>query len=175
MNETLLRAILERLDTSGCVVTAAFENERDGCFVSYIAPCSINPPRLIVLSSHETVTHSLILRSSALAVHLLASGQESLYELFGHSTGREVDKMGAVGWSTGQTGSPLLDDAIAYIEGRVAGMMDCGDHTACLIDPVDAVLRDPDALPLTIFQLFARGLLQSSAPVGDPWTRLRSV
>jgi flavin reductase (DIM6/NTAB) family NADH-FMN oxidoreductase RutF len=175
MDETVLRAVLERLDTTGCIVTSAFEGESDGCFVSYIAPSSINPPRLLVLSSVHTTTHSLILRSGALAVQPLASDQGQLFELFGHSSGHNVDKLGAVRWSPGQTGSPLLEDAIGYIEGRVIGTMDCGDHTACLVEPVAAELRDSDALPLTVFQLFARGLLKPSSPIGDPWARLRSV
>jgi flavin reductase (DIM6/NTAB) family NADH-FMN oxidoreductase RutF len=172
MDETVLRAVLERLDTTGCVVTAASGGERDGCFISYIAPCSIDPPRLLLLSSVETMTHTLILRSRALAVHPIGRKQKHLFELFGHRTGREVDKLAQIEWSSGETGSPVLREAIAYMEGRVIDTMECGDHTACLVEPVAAELGDPDAIPMTVFQLFARGLLKPSAPIGDPWKRL---
>lgn len=90
-------------------------------------------------------------------------------DLFGHTTGREVDKFASVSWKPGLTGSPILDGALGYIEGRVLESMVCGDHTARLVEPLAAALRDPEAVPLTIFELFARGLVTPSAKLGDPW------
>lgn len=169
VDEQQLRALIDRLNTTGCIVTSAFEGQRDGCFVSYIAPCSIEPPRLLVLTSHETLTHELIERSGVLAVHPVARGQETWMLLFGGSSGREVDKFASLVWQPGVAGAPILTDALGYIEGRVIGSMDCGDHTARLVEPVAAALLVPDAVPLTTFELFARGLLSPSTALGNPW------
>lgn len=168
-----LKGVLDRLNTTGCIVTTEFEGRRDGCYVSFIAPCSMDPPRLMVLTSHVNLTHELVERSGVLAVHLVARGQEAWMDHFGHQTGRDVDKFAAVAWRAGATGSPILDDAIGYVEGRVLDSLNCGDHTAQLVEPVVACLRDPSAVPLTIFELFARGLLTPAAQPGEPWAAFR--
>jgi len=164
-----LEAMLDRLNTTGCIVTAAYGRGRDGCYVSFITPASIDPARVIVLTSHENLTHDLVERSRMLALHPLVRGQEGWIELFGRRSGRDVDKFAGLAWHAGATGSPLLDDAAGYIEGRVLRSMNCGDHTARLVEPVAAELRSPEAAPLTMFELFARGLIQPAASLGDPW------
>ena len=169
LDERQLNAVLDRLNTTGCIVTTAFEGRHDGCYVSFIAPCSMEPPRLLVLTSHENLTHELIDRSTVLAVHPVARGQEQWLEHFGYLTGREVDKLASIPWHAGVTGSPILDDALGYVEGRVIDSMVCGDHTARLVEPLAASLHDPAAVPLTIFELFARGLVTPSAQLGNPW------
>lgn len=169
LDERQLSAVLDRLDTTGCVLTSAHAGQVDGCFVSFIGPCSIHPKRLLVLTSHENLTHELVEHSGVLAVHPIARGQEDWVEYFGRQTGRDVDKFAAIGWERGVTGAPLLLGALGYVEGRVLNSMDCGDHTARLVAPVAAALRDADAVPLTIFELFARGLVQPSRRIGNPW------
>jgi len=146
-----------------------FDGRRDGCYISYIAPSSMDPPRLMVLTSHTNLTHDLIEQSGVLAVHPVARGQEAWMEHFGHQTGREVDKFASVAWRPGVTGAPILEQAFGYIEGRVLSSMVCGDHTARLIEPLAAALRDDAAVPLTIFELFARGLVTPNAQLGNPW------
>jgi flavin reductase (DIM6/NTAB) family NADH-FMN oxidoreductase RutF len=165
-----LAAVLDRLNTTGCVVTTALNGRRDGCYVSFITAASMDPARLLVLTSHENLTHELLEQSGVLAIHPLARGQEAWLEQFGDRSGRWVDKLASVGWHAGVTGSPILDDAIGYVEGRVLRSMNCGDHTAHLVEPVAAALRRPSAVPLTMFELFALGLVNPSAALGDPWS-----
>jgi flavin reductase (DIM6/NTAB) family NADH-FMN oxidoreductase RutF len=169
MDSRQLKAVLDRLDTTPCVVTSAFEGRRDGCLISFITRCSIKPPRLLVLTSHETLTNRLVEASKLLAVHPVARGQEPLVSLFGGESGREVDKFQDLDWKPGQTGTPVLRDVLGFVEGRVVSSMDCGDHTARLVEPIAAGLRDPDAVPLTIFELMGSGLLPPSVALGDPW------
>jgi flavin reductase (DIM6/NTAB) family NADH-FMN oxidoreductase RutF len=168
-----LAAVLDRLNTTGCVVTTEFQGSRDGCYITYIAPASMDPWRLMVLTSHVNLTHELVERSGVMAIHPLARGQESWVEHFGHQTGRDVDKFASVAWHTGITGAPLLDGAAGYIEGRVLDSMVCGDHTARLVQPVAARLLVSEAVPLTTFELFARGLVTPAGGLGNPWPAFR--
>ena len=140
-------ALLDRLDTTACVVTTTYEGRPAGCLVTYLTPASITArrPRLVVLTSHENLTHELVGRSGVLAVHPLARGQDEWVRRFGLQSGRE-------------TGAPLLDDALGWVEGRVLDSMDCGDHTARLVEPLGAALRDPDAVPLRAAEIYALGL-----------------
>lgn len=152
-------ALLDRLDTTACVVTTAHEGRPAGCLVTYLTPASITAarPRLLVLTSHENLTHELVERSGVLAVHPLARGQETWIRHFGFQSGRDVDKFAGLEWEAGETGAPLLADALGYLEGRVLASLDCGDHTARLVEPVAAGLRAAEAIPLRAWDVYARG------------------
>jgi len=163
-------ALLDRLDTSACVVTTAHERRPAGCLVTYVTPASITAarPRLLVLTSHENLTHELVERSGVLAVHPLARGQREWVERFGFRSGRAVDKFEGLAWAPGETGAPILADALGYVEGLVLGSLDCGDHTARLVEPVAAALVDPAALPLRASDLVVLGLDEARA-AESPW------
>jgi flavin reductase (DIM6/NTAB) family NADH-FMN oxidoreductase RutF len=153
-----LGAVFDRLDTTACVVTSAHEGRIAGCLVTYVTGASIDPARLLVLTSHENLTHELVERSGVLAVHPLARGQEEWVRHFGFQSGREVDKFAGLAWQPGETGAPLLAEALGWVEGRVLDSMDCGDHTARLVEPLAAALHDPDAVPFRAAEIYARGL-----------------
>src|SRR5262249_18454677 len=59
---------------------------------------------------------------------------------------------------TGKTGSPILAEALAWLEGRVEGRFDTGDRTVFLAEVVDGQCQR-HAAPLTI-----RRLLQLASP-----------
>jgi flavin reductase (DIM6/NTAB) family NADH-FMN oxidoreductase RutF len=169
-NEQAVTAVLDRLNTTGCVVTTAHAGARDGCFIGFITPCSLDPLRLLVCTSHANLTHTLIDHSGVLALHLVGRDHVAWVDRFGHQSGRETDKFAGLAWSPGVTGSPLLTDALGYLEGRVLASLDCGDHTARLVEPVAAGLRDRSVVPLTMFEVLARGLQQPHVPPPYPWT-----
>ena len=113
--------LLDRLDTTACVVTTAYEGRPAGCIVTYLTAASITAarPRLLVLTSHQNLTHELVELSKLLAVHPVARGQEDWVRRFGFQSGRNADKFDGLAWGPGETGAPLLADALGYVEGRV--------------------------------------------------------
>jgi flavin reductase (DIM6/NTAB) family NADH-FMN oxidoreductase RutF len=153
-----LGAVLDRLDTAACVVTSAYEGRLAGCLVTYVTAASIDPARLLVLTSHENLTHELVELSGVLAVHPLMPGQETWVRHFGLQSGRDIDKFAGLRWERGETGAPLLAEALGYVEGRVLGSLPCGDHTARLVEPVAAALRSPETAPLRAWDVYADGL-----------------
>ena len=161
-----LNALLDRLDTVACVITSVGPT---GCLATYVTPCSIHPPRFMVFTSHENLTHEAVERSGVLAVHPLTEGQEAWVERFGLQSGRTADKFAGVDWELGETGAPLLADALGFVEGTVAASLDCGDHTARLVEPVRARLRDEGAVPLPASAGYARGLDEPRARSVFPW------
>jgi flavin reductase (DIM6/NTAB) family NADH-FMN oxidoreductase RutF len=159
-----LEPLLDRLDTTGCIVTTAWEGRVAGCFVSYVTECNLDPPRLCVFTSHENLTHELVEASGVLAVHLLAAGDEGWVVPWGRRSGRDVDKLAGVRWRPGVTGAPILDGPLGWIEGRVIASLDCGDHTARVVEPVAAELRDERVAPLSVLQVFRAGAVPGRAP-----------
>ena len=165
--------LLDRLDTTVCVVTSAHEGRLAGCIVTYVTPASLTAdrPRFLVLTSHENLTHEVVEASAILAAHPVARGQEDWVRHFGFQSGHDVDKFAGLEWEAGQTGAPLLADALGWLEGRVLDSLDCGDHTARLVEPVAATLRDPDAVPLRAAEVYAGGLDDPRSAALFPWSR----
>jgi len=163
--------LLDRLDTTVCVLTTAHAGAVSGCIVTYVTPASIHAerPRLVVLTSHENLTHELLGESGVLVLHPVARGQEDWVERFGFRSGRDVDKFAGLAWERGETGSPILAEALGWIEGRVLAAMDCGDHTARLVEPLAVSLRDAAAVPLRAAEVYAGGVDEPRAPSLFPW------
>lgn len=98
----------------------------------------LHRPRLIVQIYHTNYTHDLIASGGVLAVNFLNSDQLPLIWQLGMRSGRNVDKMNDVAYTTGVTGSPLLEGSFGYLDCRVVNAMDGGDMTAFLVEVLAA-------------------------------------
>ncbi len=94
----------------------------------------LHRPRLIVQIYHTNYTHDLIVASGVLAVNFLDQGQLPLIWELGMRSGRDSDKLKDVPYTTGATGSPLLEGCFGYLDCRVVNAMDGGDMTAFLVE-----------------------------------------
>ena len=98
----------------------------------------LHRPRLIVQIYHTNYTHDLIAASGVLAVNFLDREQLPLIWELGMRSGRDADKMRPVPYSTGVTGSPLIEGSFGYLDCRVVNAMDGGDMTAFLVEVLSA-------------------------------------
>ena len=137
--------------------TAAPDGETAGCLVEFATQCSILPTRFLVCISRENHTFTVASRSSCLALHLLREDQVELASLFAEETGDTVDKFGSVRWHRGKTGAPILDDCASWVEGRILGRFDVGDHEADLLDTVDGGGRRTQVLTYQHAPFFRAG------------------
>jgi flavin reductase (DIM6/NTAB) family NADH-FMN oxidoreductase RutF len=101
-------------------------------------------PRVTISLTKYNLTHDMIVSSGVFAMHLLGNDPEiidaSLAILMGlgGSSGRDGDKLGAFATKAGVTGSPVLLDALSYVEGRVVASLDAEENTIFLADVVAA-------------------------------------
>ena len=123
------------LDYPMFVVTAAHGDSRAGCLVGFATQASIDPPRFLVCLSSKNHTFAVARSSGVLGVHALRRDQHELAELFGATTGDEVDKFTRCRWSAGPDGVPLLDDCESRFVGRILQRFDFGDHVGHLLEP----------------------------------------
>ncbi|ATL32539.1 flavin reductase family protein [Streptomyces formicae] len=137
-------AFVDRLDPELCVVTAEADGERAGCLVGFASQCSIRPVRYVVWLSNLNRTCRVAARADHLAVHLLGHEQYATARLFGGECGDHVDKFARVRWTRGPAGTVLLDEARAWLVGRVTERVDGGDHIGFLLAP-EASGTGPDA------------------------------
>lgn len=128
---------VEGLDYPMFVATTANDGHRAGCLVGFTTQASIDPPRMLVCLSVKNHTYRVAREAEYLAVHVLDPEQGDLAELFGASTGDEVDKFARCRWSTGPDAVPLLDDCQRRVVGRILERHPYGDHVGFLLEPVD--------------------------------------
>lgn len=121
---------------------------RAGCLVGFATQTSIDPFRFLVCLSRVNHTYRTAEAATHLAVHVLDESQQDLAALFGSQTGDEIDKFTRCAWRPGPEGVPLLTDAPRHLVGRILSRTDLGDHTGCLLAPID-VTGTSKATPLT--------------------------
>lgn len=135
-------SVLEELWSPVAALTAADAESASGLITSTAVTASLLPesPRIAVLLGLGSWTCELVLASCAFALHLLPAEpvQRSL-ELFrtlGFRSGRDGKKLAELPWHRGVTGAPVLDEALAYVEARVAQTLPADDVTVVLADVV---------------------------------------
>lgn len=135
--------VVDLLDYPMFVVTTRVGTERSGCLVGFATQTSISPPRFLVGLSRRNHTTRLAADADRLVVHVLAEDDRELAELFGGTTGDEVDKFARCSWTDGPGGIPVLDGAAAWFAGRIVGRHPLGDHIGTVLAPDAAEVRDP--------------------------------
>jgi flavin reductase (DIM6/NTAB) family NADH-FMN oxidoreductase RutF len=138
MAKTPFDELMADLDPAMIIVTAAADDERDGCLVGFHSQSSIRPRRYAVWISKMNRTFRIAQSATTLAVHTLAADQHDLAELFGGHTGDSTDKLAQCSWTPGPDGVPLLDEVEHRFVGRVLGTHDVQcDHVCFVLDPTD--------------------------------------
>jgi flavin reductase len=123
--------------------------------VSAFSSVSADPPLVLVCANRSSTTHSIIEESGVFAVNILASHQQEVSNVFASSI-YEDSRLQRVSWTEGQTGAPLIDEALASLECRVASAHREGSHTI-YVGQVEAV-HTTDSEPLLYYQGGYRGL-----------------
>jgi flavin reductase (DIM6/NTAB) family NADH-FMN oxidoreductase RutF len=134
--------LLEQLWAPVVAVTAVHEGRANGLISSTALRASLVPDaaRVSVQLSKHSLTHDLVLRSGAFAVHLLPRDDAglALFCTLGMTSGHAQPKLDGIPTRKGSTGSPVLDDAVAYLEARVVSTLDGEELTIVLGDVVAA-------------------------------------
>jgi len=144
--EKVLQRLAARTDMPMGIVTASTpDGRRSGCLVGFWTQCSIHPPRVLPCISKSNHTLDVAIASECLAVHWLADDDRRLAELFGGTTGDEIDKFERCSWRPGPGGVPVLDGVKGWVAGPVVGRFDVGDHVAFLVGAEAGAVDDAAA------------------------------
>jgi flavin reductase (DIM6/NTAB) family NADH-FMN oxidoreductase RutF len=140
-------ALTGALDPPMFIVTVHVRGERDGCLVGFATQASIDPPRFLACLSERNRTYRLARDADRMAVHVVPDEALDLAELFGGSTGDEVDKLARCEWAEGPGGLPILAHCPSWFVGVVLDRRPLGDHVGFLLEP-EAVSSTPPASAL---------------------------
>lgn len=153
------RTVMGHFATGVTVITTAADGELQGMTANAISSLSLEPVMVLVCIDKQSYTHSVIDAGRCFAVNILKDGQEAVSRVFARKGEPERGALRGQPYRIGATGAPVLKDCLAYMECRVTGMLDGGDHSIFLGEVVDEGVTG-DGKPL----LFYRGGYHS---IGD--------
>jgi flavin reductase (DIM6/NTAB) family NADH-FMN oxidoreductase RutF len=146
-----LRGLMGRFATGVSVIAARHGPLLSGMTANAIASISVDPPIMLASIATKAETHAAIVGSHAFAISVLADDQQGLAECFAlPTTAGKLTRFCDAAWHEAETGSPILEGAIAYFDCRLADRHRGGDHTIFLGEIVAAGYRE-DAAPLLWF------------------------
>jgi flavin reductase (DIM6/NTAB) family NADH-FMN oxidoreductase RutF len=124
---------------SGVTVVTTLRPDGSPCGLTASAVCSVSlePTMLLVCVEKAADSHGCIAQSGVFAVNVLGEGKgETLARRFCVSDARE--KFTGVAFRAEHTGAPVLDEALAWLDCRVADQCTGGDHTVFVGEVVAA-------------------------------------
>ncbi|MEC3978017.1 flavin reductase family protein [Amycolatopsis sp. H20-H5] len=145
----LFRETLGHYPTGVAVVTAvADDGNLVGMVVGTFSSVSLDPPLIAFFPATNSNSFAYLRTAAAFCVNVLASDQESLCRQF--ATGG-AGKFDGVCWRPGPLGSPILEDAVSWIECTFEDIRETGDHYI-VVGHVHELAVARSTLPLLFFQ-----------------------
>lgn len=118
------------------VLTTAHGKEMNGMIASWATQVSYEPPLLLAAVHPNRYSHNLIRKSGAFALHVIAKEQKELLSRFKGPD--PAAKFSDIAWHRGKSGSPILQDCLAYLDCEVKESFTPGNHTLFIGEIIDA-------------------------------------
>jgi flavin reductase (DIM6/NTAB) family NADH-FMN oxidoreductase RutF len=129
------------------IMTTTTAGRMHGMTVSAFTSQSLDPLLILVSVERSTVMHQLVLQSRAFAINILDEHGEGTARFFADNARLNGPEFREGAYQIGTTGSPILDEAAAYLEATVHSTLEAGDHTIIVGQVVALeILRDAEPL-----------------------------
>ncbi|MBV8890722.1 MAG: flavin reductase [Acidobacteria bacterium] len=160
LSQLEFRKALGCFATGVTVITVDRDGEVHGMTANAFTSVSLDPMLVLVCVDHRARTHAHLHEKKRFGINILCESQRTISEYYARSieTHQHAEQAGARFDQTGH-GTPVLRDALAYLECRLQSAHDAGDHTIFIAEVEDVVLREGRPL------LFFRGEYQQIAKV----------
>jgi len=147
------RKALGSFATGVTIITVDHEGEVHGMTANAFASVSLDPLLVLVCVDHRARTHAHLHAKKRFGVNVLAESQRAISEYYARPSAahEHAEKEAGARFDRTAHGTPVLRDALTYLECRLHTAQDAGDHTIFIAEVEDVVVRDGDPL------LFFRG------------------
>jgi 3-hydroxy-9,10-secoandrosta-1,3,5(10)-triene-9,17-dione monooxygenase reductase component len=142
------RDVFGHFATGVTIITATAGEGPVGMAANSFTSLSLDPPLVLFCVAHSSSTWPRIEAAGKFAVNILGEEHEELSRLFAQ---RGADRFRSTPWHTGVSGSPVLDEAIAYVDCEFEAEYPGGDHKIIVGRVLDLDMRE-GARPLLFFR-----------------------
>ncbi len=143
------RAVLGHFCSGIAIITGLDHGDPVGLTCQSFVSLSLEPPLVAFCPGKSSSSWPRIQPSGAFCVNILTEEQEELCRVFATKGG---EKFRGVGWSSAETGSPVIHDSLAWMDCRIETVHEAGDHLIVVGSVLD-LAADRVGKPL----LFYRG------------------
>ena len=144
-----MRTVLGHFATGVAIITAFDGDEPVGMACNSFTSVSLEPQLVLFCAAKSSSTWPRIQAAQNWAANILNEDGEQVCRVFAQ---KGADRFAQVAYTMGRSGSPLLEDAIAYIDCETVAEHDAGDHVL-VVGKVLELGYAPEGKPL----LFYRG------------------
>lgn len=132
-------AVLGRLPSGLFIVTASnARGDETGLLASWVQQASFEPPMLTVAVNAKRYLHDWLRERPVLGLNLVGEQQTAFLKHFGGGFEPGEPAFTGQAMTHGNTGAPLLTNALGWLEGHVRGRLESGDHVVYAVEIVSA-------------------------------------
>ncbi|MEH2162759.1 MAG: diflavin flavoprotein [Nostoc sp.] len=144
---TTVEQAVGRIVGSLCVMTAKEGDRSSAMLASWVAQASFNPPGLTIAVAKERAVETLTHTGNKFVLNILKEGNHlGLMKHFLKPFGPGQDRFADIAAEVAENGSPILTDALAYLECSVQNRMESGDHWLVYATIENGKLLDNDGI-----------------------------
>ncbi|MBD2409214.1 flavin oxidoreductase [Nostoc calcicola FACHB-389] len=144
---TTVEQAVGRIVGSLCVLTAKQDDISSAMLASWVSQASFSPPGLTIAVAKDRAVESLTHSGNKFVLNILKEGNHlGLMKHFLKPFGPGQDRFADVASQEAENGSPILTDALAYLECSVKNRMESGDHWLVYATVDNGKLLDTDGV-----------------------------
>ncbi|GBF98453.1 hypothetical protein Rsub_11098 [Raphidocelis subcapitata] len=134
-----------RISSGLYIVTAAHNNARSAMVASWVSQASFEPLGLTIAVAKDRAIESMMQVGDRFVLNALGSSSfEPLMKHFLKRFAAGADRFQGVEWFPGPNGSPVLKDAISYLECTVISRLETPDHWITYAQVGNGDVMNPD-------------------------------
>lgn len=133
------------------IVTTKQDDLVYGITVSSFSSLSVDPLLIIVCIAKSNKLADMVVDTKKFAVSILAEGQDDISNAFSKSGRDPLPEFEGITTITAETGCPIIDGSIAYLDCELHEALEGGDHIIA-VGRVVAASYDPSVNPLMYFR-----------------------
>jgi flavin reductase (DIM6/NTAB) family NADH-FMN oxidoreductase RutF len=139
LNEAAKKTMLRKIP-HGIYICGTREGEQvNGFTASWVMQASFAPPLVVNCIKADSASHTMVKASGVFALSILEEGQTEIAQNFFKPLRRTGNKFAEIEFYLGEeTGCPIIQDALGYIECTVVGSVEKGDHTVFVGEVIGA-------------------------------------
>lgn len=146
------RRTLGTFATGVTVVTFSHGGKDHGITVNSFASLSLDPPLVLWNCDVSAASHDLLPEAGHYAVNVLTEEQEWLSNRFAGEHKEMDDPFEDVDVRRGETGAPIIEGSLSYVDCTLEETYAGGDHTILVGRIEDLGVEEGDADPLVFYE-----------------------
>ncbi len=144
---TTVEQAVGRIVGSLCVLTAKEGDRSSAMLASWVSQASFSPPGLTIAVAKDRAVETLTHTGNKFVLNILKEGNHlGLMKHFLKPFGPGQDRFADVAAQEAENGSPILTNALAYLECSVQNRMESGDHWLVYATVENGKLLDTDGV-----------------------------